>query len=229
MTDRLAIGSNSPPYPIDPIPALETMLADLVEQVDGIPDIVNDEQAQQAQALLDDAKAAIKAVGGAKEAEKRPHLDANKAIDVAFNPLSLTAAEIKRTAEQKLAPWRQSEIDARNAAAQKARDEAAALLAQAQLARKSDDTATRIDGDLLLGEVVRSEQRANALEKQAKHTRTVWSACVDNFTELARWAWVRRRAEYEAFLQGIADTAARSPATRGAVPGVVFESEEKPI
>jgi hypothetical protein len=227
MTAHQSIGANGGP-PINPIPALQTMLADLVADIDSLTAVTDAAQCEQARSLLGQAKDAAKAVKEAKESEKRPHLDANKAFDEAYRPLLISCEKLTERIDALLTPYLKAEKVKADALAKAKRDEAAALEAAALAAHKSDDLQTVIDAELLIDEAKISKATARKLESSAKGFRTYYEAEVTDYTELARWAWRNRPDEYKIFLDGIAAMLARSPVERKVgVPGVIFIEKEK--
>jgi hypothetical protein len=227
MTANQSIGANGGP-PINPIPALQTMLADLVTDIDSLTAVTDAAQCEQARSLLGHAKDATKAVKETKEGEKRPHLDANKAFDEAYRPLLISCEKLTERIDALLTPYLKAEKSKADALAQSKRDEAAALEAAALAAHKSDDLQTVIDAELLIDEAKISKATARKLESKAKGFRTYYEAEVTDFTALARWAWGARRNECIAFFQTLAAVAARTPVVRDCgVPGVVFIEKEK--
>jgi hypothetical protein len=216
--------------PIDPIPALQTMLADLVTDIDSLTAVTSPAQCEQARSLLGQAKDAAKAVKEAKESEKRPHLDANKAFDEAYRPLLTACDKLTERIDALLTPYLKAEKAKADALAQAKREEAAALELAALEAHKSDDLQTVIDAELLIDEAKLSKTTARKLESKAKGFRTYYEADVTDYLALGKWAWVHRNEAYKAFLMSLADSCARSPSDRATgVPGVTFIEKEKAI
>jgi hypothetical protein len=216
--------------PIDPMPALQIMLADLVTDIDSLTSVTNAAQCEAARSLLGQAKDAAKAVKEAKEREKRPHLDANKAFDEAYRPLLTACDKLAERVDALLTPYLKAERDKADALAKAKREEAAALEAAALDAHKSDDMQTVIDAELLIGEAKLSKITARKLEGKAKGFRTYYEADVTDYLALGKWAWQHRNEQYKAFLLSIADSCTRSPADRDkGIPGVTFIEKEKAI
>jgi hypothetical protein len=221
------IGDNGGP-PIDPIPALQTMLADLVTDIDGLTAVTDDAQCEQARSLLGQAKDAAKAVKEAKESEMRPHLDANKAFDEAYRPLLTACDKLTERIDALLTPYLKAEKDKADALAKAKLVEAQELADKAKAMLASDDMQTVIDAELFIEEAKHSTQVANKIGKRAKGFRTYYVADVTDYLALGKWAWQHRNEEYKAFLITLADSCARSPADRATgVPGVAFIEKEK--
>ena len=109
--------------PVDPLDAHDAAIRDLAELVSGLTTIETQEQADAVDALLFQAKAAIKGANEARVAEKKPHDDAAAAVQARWTPVIAIAEAAKETAQSKLTPWKAklaAEIKAREDAARKA-------------------------------------------------------------------------------------------------------------
>ena len=118
-----AIGHNSPP----PLEAMSLHIEDLFSLVSGsvaIP-VANDEQEAALDALLADVRAAKNAADEQRVIEKRPHDDAAKAVQAAWKPLLDRCDKAAQAIKDALTPYRAARLRAKDAAAAKAREEAA--------------------------------------------------------------------------------------------------------
>ena len=204
MTDRLAIGGNAPPEPIDPIPALAADIADLVSEADSLTAIETEEQAEAVRDLLKRTKASAKAADDARVAEKEPHLLAGRDVDERFKPVIASAKGAQTAVQAILTPWEVAQKAIRDAAAQKLRDDALALQEAAQKARASEDLQTRIDAEQLLATAAKTTAQANKLDKAATGLRTFWEAELHDPLAFGKWARTHANIEYLEFLTDLA-------------------------
>ena len=108
MTDTIAPqGHNNPPEPT-PIETARETLSDIETEAsawfDGA-DIENDAQADEVSRIIDNARKAKTRFEADRKVEKQPHLDAGKAVDDAWKPLTTAADRIVEVAKGVLTPW----------------------------------------------------------------------------------------------------------------------------
>lgn len=149
LDDRHAIGANNPPEEITPFDAHKANIEDLFLEaknwIDGTP-IETQEQADKVQELLRKTQEAYNAADKSRDEEKRPHDEAAKAVQDKYAPLiadnksrkgvAVLAIEALRKAGTawlvKCDEEREAEAKRQREAAQKAADEARALVQEAQ-------------------------------------------------------------------------------------------------
>jgi len=222
-----AIGHNAPP----PFEAWSLHIEDLFKLVSDTTaggTVQNDEQEAALDALLDDFRKARKAADTERAAEKKPHDDAAKAVQVRWKPLldkcDMAAEEIKRL----LTPYRTAKQRAKDEAARKAREEAEAKAAAAQEAlRQSDDLEARFAAEAELKQAKKLEAVANRIDRTATGLRTYWEAEITD-RKAALLHYLKEQPEMFALLiQDLADKDARNEATRRPIPGIVFHERKK--
>lgn len=221
------IGHNAPP----PFEAWSLHIEDLFKLVSDTTaggTVQNDEQEAALDALLDDFRKARKAADTERAAEKKPHDDAAKAVQVRWKPLldkcDMAAEEIKRL----LTPYRTAKQRAKDEAARKAREEAEAKAAAAQEAlRQSDDLEARFAAEVELKQAKKLEAVANRIDRTATGLRTYWEAEITD-RKAALLHYLKEQPEMFALLiQDLADKDARNEATRRDIPGVIFHERKK--
>jgi hypothetical protein len=222
-----AIGHNAPP----PFEAWSLHIEDLFKLVSDTTaggTVQNDEQEAALDALLDDFRKARKAADTERAAEKKPHDDAAKAVQVRWKPLldkcDMAAEEIKRL----LTSYRTAKQRAKDEAARKAREEAEAKAAAAQEAlRQSDDLEARFAAEAELKQAKKLEAVANRIDRTATGLRTYWEAEITD-RKAALLHYLKEQPEMFALLiQDLADKDARNEATRRPIPGIVFHERKK--
>ena len=223
MTDRLAIGANGPP----PHLAFDMHIADLFDAANGIATIETDKQEADVDDLLKQLRAARKDGDAIRAAEKKPHMDAAKAVDDQWRePLrkaDIAADELKAC----LTPYRTAKQKAKDEAARKVREEADARQKAAQAALKSDDLEQRFNAETELEAAGKLAAVANKIDREATGLRTYWQAEVTD-QRAALHHYIRTNPDaFRALIQQLADTDARSPATRRDIPGVAFTEHKR--
>lgn len=222
-----AIGHNAPP----PFEAWSLRIEDLFKLVSDTTaggTVQNDEQEAALDALLDDFRKARKAADTERAAEKKPHDDAAKAVQVRWKPLldkcDMAAEEIKRL----LTPYRTAKQRAKDEAARKAREEAEAKAAAAQEAlRQSDDLEARFAAEAELKQAKKLEAVANRIDRTATGLRTHWEAEITD-RKAALLHYLKEQPEaFASLIQELADRDARNEATRRDIPGVIFHERKK--
>lgn len=225
------IGDNNPPEAIGAFDAMAKHIDDLVDLaascLTGEP-IITQPQADAVDELLEDIKKAYKAADACRDAEKRPHLEAGRAVDALWKPLLNKADIAKKTAQDALTPYRLAQQAIRESEAQKKREEAAALEAEAQrafAASQVTDLDARIAADALLEEARKSTAAANRVEKAATGLRTSWTGHVTDYGAAISWLKTHRAAD----LKAAVDELIRREINTGArvITGVVIETIKK--
>lgn len=222
-----AIGHNAPP----PFEAWSLHIEDLFKLVSDTTaggTVQNDEQEAALDALLDDFRKARKAADTERAAEKKPHDDAAKAVQVRWKPLldkcDMAAEEIKRL----LTPYRTAKQRAKDEAARKAREEAEAKRLEAEAAlRQSDDLEARFEAEETLKQAQKLAAVANRIDRTATGLRTHWEAEITD-RKAALLHYLKEQPEaFASLIQELADRDARNEATRRDIPGVIFHERKK--
>lgn len=222
-----AIGHNAPP----PFEAWSLHIEDLFKLVSDTTaggTVQNDEQEAALDALLDDFRKARKAADTERAAEKKPHDDAAKAVQVRWKPLldkcDMAAEEIKRL----LTPYRTAKQRAKDEAARKAREEAEAKRLEAEAAlRQSDDLEARFEAEETLKQAQKLAAVANRIDRTATGLRTHWEAEITD-RKAALLHYLKEQPEaFSSLIQELADRDARNEATRRDIPGVIFHERKK--
>lgn len=163
------IGDNSPPAPTAIEAARET-LADINVEAeawfDGA-DIENDAQADEVSRIIDNARKAKTRFEADRKVEKQPHLDAGKAVDDAWKPLTTAADRIVEVAKGVLTPWlvAKDKEKREREAAERAKADAAAAEAR-RLAEASDGSLAAAKlRDAAIEESKIAQARAAAAER----------------------------------------------------------------
>lgn len=227
MSDRLSIGSNHPPEPLDPIPALQLDIDQLVEEADGLGVITTLEQAEQVKELLSRTKDSAKAIKTALDGETAPHLAAEKVVRARYKPLQTAADVAVKTVAAILTPWNVEQDRKREAEAKRLRDEAEALKAKAASSIQSDDIYDRIDGETMLKAIKDSEARANKIDRAPKGLRTHWEAEITDRRAALNALLKMHPDRFEALIEQLAGEAARGP--RPPIPGVLYHERKTAI
>lgn len=225
MTDRLAIGGNAPP----PHVAHSLHIEDLFALVSGslaAGPVSTDEQEQALDGLLDDLRQAKKAADAQRDTEKRPHDEAAKAVQAQWKPLLDRCDAGMRAVKDALTPFREARQKAKDQAAQIAREEAAAKLAEAQAAlHKSDDLEAKFAAEEQLKQATKLSTFAARADRAPTGLRTSWEAEVtDRRAALNHYIKTAPDA-FAGLIQSLADADARG--TRAPVPGVVFHERKR--
>lgn len=231
--DRIAMGANQPPI----FDAHKANIADIREEASAWLDggkITSAEEAEAVNMLLDMARKASKAADEARAAEKKPHLDAGKAVDEAWKPLIASATTIADVCKQVLTPWNIAEAQRKEAAAALARAEA-----EAEAERQAEIEATRAasgnleareQADQLAASAKGAEKLAKVAEKAASTglgLRTTYRAEVTDFAVAARHYWGPDRDQFEALVLNLAQRDVR--AGKHTIPGVTVHKDMKAV
>jgi hypothetical protein len=93
--------------PFDLISERAEALARTAADWEKVTEIVDHETARDAESFLSEIAASIEKVKNEKEAEKRPHLDANREIELRYGPVALVLTTTKAKIEPKVRAWLQ--------------------------------------------------------------------------------------------------------------------------
>jgi hypothetical protein len=238
------IGHNRPPVD-EPTPfeMSEVEIGDLYAEaknwLDGEP-VSTQAQADGISKLIDDLRRAVKLANERRVFEKQPFDDGAAEVQARYNPLvedgktrkgkAILAIEIAKKA---LAPWLQRLEDEKLAAAAAARkiaDEKLRAAQEALRASQADDLAKREAAEVLIRDAEKAEAVATRAENDKAHAkggtramglRSVWRAEMTDGRAAAGHYWTTRRAEVDAFFQGLADADVR--AGKREIPGFLIQ------
>jgi hypothetical protein len=196
MTASQEIGANNPP--LDPFGAHEIAILDLVELAAGTltgAAIDTPEKAAQVEELLDDIKDAAKALEATRKAEKAPWDAGAKAVQDIAVLLANKLETAKKVAQSALTPFRLAEQAARDAEAQKKRDEAAKLQQEALAAFQASqptDLEARYEAEEKATAANKAVAAANKIDRTATGLRTSWKATVTARKPFLQWLMVNQ-------------------------------------
>lgn len=200
------IGDNNPPEAMGPFDALAAHIDDLVELaascLTGKP-IETQEQADAVDEILADIKKARKDADDARDAEKRPYLEAGRKVDATWKPLLSKTDIAKETAQKALTPWKLKLQAERDAAIEAKRIEAARLAEEARKAFQESnvtDLDARLAADELAKQAKKATAEANKVERVATGLRTSWKASVTDYGAFLSWMKTHRPHELKAWL-----------------------------
>lgn len=226
--ERIRPGGNNPPA----FDAHKANIDDLRDEakvwLDGKA-VTSAEEAEALNTLLDMARKAAKAADDERAAEKKPHLDAGKAVDKQWKPLIDGAEMIATLCKKVLTPWNIAEAARKEAEARKAQE---AADAEAALARAAERTASTIEEAEQADQVEASAKQAARIAKTAVKAassglglRTTYRAEITDFAAAARFFWQPHHHRFEALVQQIADEQARI--VKADMPGIKVIAEQK--
>lgn len=168
-------GHNRPPA-FDAMAMHIEDLFQLVSDTTAGATVTTDEQEATLDDLLNQMRQARKDADAERIAEKRPHDDAAKAVQVKWLPLlrrcEIGADEIKKL----LTPYRTAKQAKADEEAAAARREAQARMEAAQAALQSDDLERRFAGEAELAAAKKLEVVANKIDRAPTGLRTRWIA-----------------------------------------------------
>lgn len=230
--DRIREGGN-----LDPFTAHQLNITDLTEEaktwLDGKA-VESPEEAEALETLLDMARKAAKAADDARTVEKKPHLDAGKAVDAKWKPLTDSATRIADLCKRVLTPWREK-IEAER------RAEAARIAAEAEEQRQREVEASRIaahsgsleDRERADQEAAAAQQAERAAKSAGKAAstglglRTARTLKITDARALAAWLWTHRREDVETAHADLAQRIFRNGGP--AMDGTEIEETKKAI
>lgn len=213
-------GHNNPP-PEAEIGLKIDELFDLLSDSTGESGVTSDEQEAAIDALLDEFRAAAKALDAARTAEKKPVLEMGRAIDARFKPVIDKASAGADECKRLLTPWRQAKQKAADDAARKAREEAERIEAEAIAARKdATDLADKWAAELQIKTADKLRKEADRKDASPTGLRTTYAAEVTSYRDATLHYMKLYPQEFMALVDRLAANDARG--SRGKVPGVVF-------
>lgn len=218
-------GHNNPPAEAGYGLHIDDLFALLSDTLAG-GEVINDEQEAAIDGLLDEFRKAGKDADKARAAEKKPHDDAGKAVQVKWKPIIDKADRGVAACKEALTPYRTAKQRAKDEAARKAREEAEAKEAEARKAlQESEDLEAKFAAEQQLGQAAKLKAMANKIDRSATGLRTHWEAEITDRKAALLHYLARAPQRFEALIQQMADEDARG--TRAPVPGVVFHERKK--
>ncbi len=219
------IGDNNPPadaaFGIH-VDSLFTLLSDTLAG----GDVTTDEQEAAIDAILDDFRKAGADAEKARKAEKKPHLEAGRAVDAKWKPVTDKATRGGNACKDALTPYRTAKQAAKDKAAREAREEAEARQKAAQAALKaSDDLEAKFAAEQQIEAAAKLVAVANKIDRSATGLRTFYEAEITDRGAALRHYLTRSPERFEALIQQLADEDART--TRAPTPGVQFIERKK--
>ena len=221
FTTDLPSNHNGGPPIIDPTDAfakIDDLYLEAKNWADGEP-ITTPEMAEAITALYDGLHEAGKEAEALRVKAKRPLDEAVDALQAVYNPY--VQPKKGRVAMGKdalgvlLTAWRTEQARIARIAADKAREEAEALVAEAQaaMAASSGNLAERERAEEVVDFAKQATRFANRAEKAATvgtGLRTVWTAELADEETALEWAYNRDPSRFIALVQQLADEAVRS-------------------
>lgn len=173
------IGHNQPP-PYDPeVLAAHAAKADeflsASQQWLNLPQVETEEHAGQLADQIDGLRGLYRKVDTARKDAKKPHDDAGKAVQAAFNPLLTKLKAAADKLKPKLTAYADAKARAEAEAKRKAEEEARAKAAEAEAALKAAQEANDIGAQVEAEEAAKTAEKAQA-EAARKQSSGVKSA-----------------------------------------------------
>lgn len=225
MSISPAEGHNNPPADATfgmHIDDLFTMLSDTLAGTT----VDSDEKEAAIDALMDDFRKASKDADAARKVEKKPHDDAAKEVQTRWTPIIAKADRGVTACKDALTPYRVEKQRIADAAATKAREEAAAKEKAAQDAlRQSDDLEAKFQAEQELEQAKKLSAVANRIDRAPTGLRTYWEAELTDKGAALRHYLKTQPDEFADLIQTLADRDAR--ANRPPVPGVLYHERKK--
>lgn len=158
-------GHNNPPSEHAFALEVDTLFETLAASIAG-GTVTNDEQEAALDALSKDFLRAGQDAEKARKAAKEPHLEAGRAVDAAFKPVTDKATRGKTECLAAITPYRQEKQRLKDEIAAKARREAEEqrLAAQAAL-QATEDLDARYEAEIQLEAASKLEAKANRIDR----------------------------------------------------------------
>lgn len=225
MKSSSELGHNNPPPEAGFGLHIDDLFSLLSDTLAG-GEVSTDAQEAAIDAILDDFRKAGKDADKARAAEKKPHDDAAKAVQVKWKPIIDKADRGAAACKDALTPYRTAKQRAKDEAAAAARKEAEAKAEAARAALKqADGLEAKFAAEQQLEQAAKLTAVANKIDRSATGLRTHWEAEITDRKAALLHYLARVPARFEALIQQLADEDARS--TRAPVPGIVFHERKK--
>lgn len=222
---RTDIGGNCPPPEAAFGLHIDELFSLLSDTLAG-GEVDSDDKEAAIDGLMDDFRKAAKDADKARADEKKPILEAGKAVDAKWRPITEKADRGVSACKEALTPYRVAKQRAKDEAARKAREEAAAKEMAAQEAlRQSDDLEARFQAEKELEQAQKLAAVANKIDRSATGLRTTWEAEIADKKAALLFYLNKFPDEFLNLIQTFADRDARG--ARPAVPGVIYHERKK--
>ncbi len=234
LVEEALMGHNKPPEPT-PFELSRQEIKDLCYEakhwISGDP-VTLPEVAKQIDQLKVMIRDAMKLADERRKDEARPHDEAKAEIQDRYNTLigdtkksgKGIAVIALEACDQALKPYLETERRKKEEAERKAFEEAEAkrkAADEAVRAAQMQDLAAKEEAEALLRDAKKSEASAKRVSRQttglSTHLRRSWKPVMVDAREAAKWAWMSKREELEAFLLDLARSEVRSGAR--SIPG----------
>ena len=229
--DRIKMGGNNPPAFEAHKVNIEDIRAEAMDWLDGKA-VESAEEAEGLNTLLDMARKAQKAADDARAAEKKPHLDAGKAVDAQWKPLIDAAQRIVDGCKKALTPWNIKEAERKAEIARKAAEEAEAQRqAEVEATRAASATGALTDAEQADQQAEAAKQAdkiAKAAQKAATSglgLRTTYRPELTDPKAAVAHYWATRREDFIALVNDLAAKDVR--AGKREIPGFTIIEEKK--
>lgn len=222
---RTDIGGNNPPADVAFSLHVDELFSLLSDTLSG-GEVDSDEKEAAIDEIMDDFRKASKDADKERATEKKPHLDAGKAVDAKWKPITDKADRGVAACKEALTPYRVAKQRAKDEAARKAREEAEERERQAREAiQQSNDLETRFAAEQEFETAKKLNAAANKIDRSATGLRTHWEAEITDKTAALRFYLNQQPDEFLALIQRLADADARG--ARPARPGVTYHERKK--
>jgi len=228
--DRIHDGANMTPFDAHQL-NIDDLTVEAKAWLDGKA-VESPEEAEALETLLDMARKAVKAADDARTVEKKPHLDAGKAVDAQWKPLIDAAQRIVDGCKKALTPWNIKEAERKAEIARKAAEEAEAQRqAEVEATRAASATGTLTDAeqaDQQAEAAKQAERVAKAAQKAATSglgLRTTYRPELTDPKAAIAHYWATRRDDFIALVNDLAAKDVR--AGKREIPGFTIIEEKK--
>lgn len=223
MNDRTGIGGNSPPAHEAIALEVESLFALISDTIDGTA-VSNDQQDKQLDGLAKDIRALKNKAEDSRKTEKEPHLEAGRAVDAAYKPVTARCDAALAEIKALLTPYRVAKQKARDEAERKAREEAERKAEEARNAHKAAETLEeRFEAESRMEEAKKAEQAATRINRAPTGLRTYQIATVTD--RKAALLWIAKN-DPDALDGFVAEYAKRHAPTRP-MDGVEVNEEKR--
>lgn len=248
MTAVATIGHNNPPTPFDEISSrIEGLYEEAKGWLDGDP-VETQGQADELNKLINMIREAAKDADALRKEEVAPFDEGKAKVQARYAPLIAGTKSVKGktvlaldVAKKALTPWLEKLDAEKREAERKAREEAEAKRKAAEQAfalSESDDLTAREDAEALLAAAKETETEAARAAKAKAHAkggsgratglRSFWIPEITDPREFARWVWVNRKSEMDAFLADLAKKIVQQNHNQ-TIPGLKINEERKAV
>lgn len=229
--ERITMGGNNPPAFEAHKVNIEDIRAEAIDWLDGKA-VESATEAEGLNTLLDMARKAQKAADDARAAEKKPHLDAGKAVDAQWKPLIDAAQRIVDGCKKALTPWNIAEAERKAEIARKAAADAEAQRqAEVEATRAASATGALTDAEQADQQAEAAKQAdriAKATQKAATSglgLRTTYRPELTDPKAAVAHYWATHREDFIALVNDLAAKDVR--AGKREIPGFTVHAEQK--